>query len=160
MSYFLKNFHKVVSYTYVLFYNLLFSLHIFWAVSILLGHYICLSVLVVGCEVAQSCPTLCNPMGCSLPGSSIHGIFQARVVEGIAISFFRGSSWPRDRTWVFHIVGRRFIIWTTRYYNVSIQPSHMKFNYLQTFTISSIAAVKIYARGSLCSCGKTSVRSY
>ena len=108
MSYFLKNFHKVVSYTYVLFYNLLFSLHIFWAVSILLGHYICLSVLVVGCEVAQSCPTLCNPMGCSLPGSSIHGIFQARVVEGIAISFFRGSSWPRDWTWVFHIVGRRF----------------------------------------------------
>ena len=37
-------------------------------------------------EVAQSCPTLCNPMDCSLPGSSIHGIFQARVMEWSAIS--------------------------------------------------------------------------
>ena len=38
-------------------------------------------------EVAQSCPTLCNPMDCSLPGSSVHGIFQARVLEWVAISF-------------------------------------------------------------------------
>ena len=38
-------------------------------------------------EVAQSCPTLCDPMDCSLPGSSIHGIFQARVLEWVAISF-------------------------------------------------------------------------
>ena len=43
-------------------------------------------------EVAQSCPTLCGPMNCSLPGSCIHGIFQARVLEWIAISFSRGSS--------------------------------------------------------------------
>ena len=43
-------------------------------------------------EVAQSCPTLCNPMDCSLSGSSIHRIFQARVLEWIAISFCRGSS--------------------------------------------------------------------
>ena len=40
-------------------------------------------------EVAQSCPTLCDPMDCSLPGSSVHGIFQARVLEWIAISFSR-----------------------------------------------------------------------
>ena len=40
-------------------------------------------------EVAQSCPTLCDPMDCSLSGSSIHGIFQARVLEWIAISFSR-----------------------------------------------------------------------
>ena len=58
-------------------------------------------------EVAQSCPTLCNPMDYSLPGSSVHGIFQARVLEWVAISFTRGYSWPRDRTWVSHIVGRR-----------------------------------------------------
>ena len=51
-------------------------------------------------EVAQSCPTLCNPMDCSLSGSSVHGIFQARVLEWIAISFSRGSSQPRNRTWV------------------------------------------------------------
>ena len=45
-------------------------------------------------EVAQSCPTLCNTMDCSLPGSSIHGIFQARVQEWVAIFFSRGFSNP------------------------------------------------------------------
>ena len=49
--------------------------------------------------------TLCDPMDCSLPGSSVHGIFQARVLEWVAISFFRRSSWPRDRTQVSCIVG-------------------------------------------------------
>ena len=49
-------------------------------------------------EIAQSCPTLCNPLDCSLSGSSVHGIFQARVLEWIAISFSRGSSRPRNRT--------------------------------------------------------------
>ena len=43
-------------------------------------------------EVAQSCPTLCDPMDSSLPGSSVHRIFQARVLEWVASSFFRGSS--------------------------------------------------------------------
>ena len=62
-------------------------------------------------EVAQSCPTLCDPMDCSLPCSSVHGIFQARVLEGVAISFSRGSSWPRDRTPVSCIVGRFFTLW-------------------------------------------------
>ena len=65
-------------------------------------------------EVTQSCLTLCDPMDCSLPCSSIHGIFQARVLEWIAISFSRGPSWPRDRTRVFCIVGRRFTVWATR----------------------------------------------
>ena len=54
-------------------------------------------------EVAQSCPTLCNPMDCSPPGSSIHGILQARGLEWVAISFSRGSSWPRDWTQVSRI---------------------------------------------------------
>ena len=62
-------------------------------------------------EVTQSCPALCNPMDCSLQGSSVHGIFQARVLEWIAISFSRGSSWPRDRTRVSRIAGRRFTVW-------------------------------------------------
>ena len=62
------------------------------------------------CEVAQSCPTLCNPMDCSLPGSSVHGIFQAIVLEWIAISFSRGSSRPRDQTPVSRIVDRRFTV--------------------------------------------------
>ena len=57
-------------------------------------------------EVTQDCPTLCEPMDCSLPGSSIHGIFQARILEWVAISFSRGSSWPRNWTQVSHIAGR------------------------------------------------------
>ena len=61
-------------------------------------------------EVAQSRPTLCDPMDCSLSGSSVHGILQARILEWVAISFFRGSSQPRDQTQVSHIAGRCFTI--------------------------------------------------
>ena len=57
-------------------------------------------------------PTLCNHMNCSLPGYSIHGIFRTRVLEWVAISFSRGSSWSRYPTWVSCIVGRCFTIWT------------------------------------------------
>ena len=59
-------------------------------------------------EVNQLCPTLCDPTDFSLPGFSVHGIFQTRVLEWVAISFSRGSSRPRDGTWVSHIVGRCF----------------------------------------------------
>ena len=48
--------------------------------------------------VAQSCPTLCDPVDCSLPGFSVHGILQATMLEWIAISSSMGSSSPRDRT--------------------------------------------------------------
>ena len=65
-------------------------------------------------EVAQSYLILYNPMDCSLPGSTIHGILQARTLEGVAISFSRRSSQPKDWTWVSSIVGRRFTIWATR----------------------------------------------
>ena len=61
-------------------------------------------------EVAQSCPTLCDPMGYSLPGSSVPGIFQAIVLKWIAVSVSRGSSQPGDRIWVSRIVDRRFTI--------------------------------------------------
>ena len=63
--------------------------------------------------VTQSCPTLCDPVDCSLPGSSVHGIFQARVLEWVAIPFPRGSSQPRDRTLVSCITGRFFTIQAT-----------------------------------------------
>ena len=56
----------------------------------------------------------CNPMNCSLPGSSVHGILQARILEWVAISFSRGSSWPRDQTWVACIGRWIFYHWTTR----------------------------------------------
>ena len=55
------------------------------------------------CSVAQSCPTLCNPMDCSLPRSSVHGIFQVSIVEQFAISYSRGTSPYRDQiliSWV------------------------------------------------------------
>ena len=48
--------------------------------------------------VAQSCPTLCDLVDCSPSGSCVHEIFQARILEWVAISFSRGSSWPRDQT--------------------------------------------------------------
>ena len=54
----------------------------------------------MACMHAQSRPTLCNPMDCSLPGSSLHGIFQARILEWVAISSSRGSSLSKDRTHV------------------------------------------------------------
>ena len=55
-----------------------------------------------------------TPMDCGAPGSSVLGILQARILEWVAISFFRGSSWPRDRTHVSRIAGRRFNLWATR----------------------------------------------
>ena len=65
-------------------------------------------------EVAQSCLTLCDPVDCSPPGSSIHGILQARILEWVAISFSRGSSQLRDWTQISHIAGRRFNLWATK----------------------------------------------
>ena len=65
------------------------------------------------CLVAQSCLTLCDPMDSSLPDSSVVGIFQARILEWVAISFSRGSSRPKDQTHVFYI-GRQFLYhWAT-----------------------------------------------
>ena len=58
-------------------------------------------IFVPTCLVAQSCPTLRDPMNCSLPGSSVHGISQVRILQWIAISCSRGSSPPRDWTWLF-----------------------------------------------------------
>ena len=78
-------------------------------------HWILYMTLRVCCAKSlQSCPTLCNPVDCSLPGFSIHGILQARILEWVTISFFRWSLWPRDRTQVSCIVGRHFTIWATR----------------------------------------------
>ena len=58
--------------------------------------------------------TLCDPMDCSPPGSSVHGIPQSRLLEWVAISFSKGSSQPRDQTWVSCIAGIFFTIWATR----------------------------------------------
>ena len=65
-------------------------------------------------SVAQSCPTLCDPVDCSRPGSSVHGILQARILKWVAISFSRGSSRPRGWTRVSCTAGRFFTYWATR----------------------------------------------
>ena len=79
---------------------------------------LCMTVTDIGkvkeTEVAQSCLTLCVPMDCSQSGSSVHGIFQAIVLEWTVISFSRGFSRPRDRTRVSCIVDRRFTVWANR----------------------------------------------
>ena len=64
--------------------------------------------------VAQLCLILCNPMKCNSPGSSVHGIFQARIMEWVAIPFFREASWPRGGNWVSCFACRFFTIWATR----------------------------------------------
>ena len=82
------------------------------------GHYRVLSRIpyTIQCVllkplVAQLCPTLCNPMDCSLPDSSVHENFQARILAWVAIPFFKGSSWPRDWTQVSHTVVSFFTVW-------------------------------------------------
>ena len=60
--------------------------------------------------VTQSCPTLCHPMDCSPPGSSVHGVLQAKILGWVAIPFSRGSSQPWDHTWVSCTAGRFFTI--------------------------------------------------
>ena len=66
------------------------------------------------CSAAQFCPTLCDSLDCSPPGSFVHGISQARILEWVAISFSRVSSWSRNRTWV-SCIGRRILYhWATR----------------------------------------------
>ena len=67
--------------------------------------------VMVKSEMLVACLPLCDPMDCSLPGSSVHEILQARILEWVAIPISRGSSWPRDQTWVSHTAGRFFTIW-------------------------------------------------
>ena len=63
------------------------------------------------CLVTKLCPTLCDPIDCSPPGSSVHTILQARILEWVAISFSRGSSWPRGQTWVSCIARQILYYW-------------------------------------------------
>ena len=74
-------------------------------------HYLRVGVVIL---IPKSCLTLWDPRDSSLPGFSVHWIFQARILEWVAISFSRESSWPRDWTRVFCNVGRFFTIWATR----------------------------------------------
>ena len=93
-------------------------------------------------EVAQLCPTLCNPMDCSPPGSSVHGILQARILEWVVITFSRGSSRPRDRTQVSRIRGRCFNLWATREASKPFPGTELGFN--PSFSIFEDLSVKVW----------------
>ena len=73
-----------------------------------------LSILTAMCLVTQSCLTFSNPMDCSPPGSSVHGISQARIQEWVDFSSSRRFSQPRDRTQVSRIAGRFSTSWAAR----------------------------------------------
>ena len=83
----------------------------------------------------QSCLTLCKLMDCSPSGSSVHRISQVRILEWVAISSSRGSSWPRDWTWISRIAGRFFTIWASReapnfpYWYVNLMRFQWKFRW-------------------------------
>ena len=89
--------------------------------------WLCFKNTKVKVLVAQSCQTLCDSMDYSPSGSSVHGILQARILKWVAIPFSRGSSQPRDWTWVSWIAGRFFTVWATRevskYKSISNTPS-------------------------------------
>ena len=77
--------------------------------------------------MAQACPTLCDPLDCSLTGSSVHSIFQTRILEWVAVSFSRGSPWPRNQThisWVSCTARRFFTTWATLAVGVLPTPHH------------------------------------
>ena len=82
-----------------------------WATSL---HFTSFLWYVSYCLASKLCLTLCDPMDCSPPGSSIHRISQVRLLEWVAVSFSRGSSRPRGQTQVSRIVDKRFTIWATR----------------------------------------------
>ena len=86
-------------------------------------------------QLTQSCPTLYDPMDCSLPGSSVHGILQARVLEWVAVSFSRGSSQPRDRTRVSCIPGRCYNFIFSLFNVISLARSFFFENISYLFTI-------------------------
>ena len=73
--------------------------------------YIYIWHMVCVCSLVQSCLTLCSPMDCSPPGSSVHGISQVRILEWVAISYFRRSSCPRNQTHISCVscIGRRIL---------------------------------------------------
>ena len=100
----------------------------------------------------QSSPTLCDPMDCSLPGSSVHGIFQARILEWVAIPFSMGSSRLRLQTWVSCIIGRFFTICSTReahygeLYNYFIKSQFNNIKYIVSLS-HSVMSETLWSQG-------------
>ena len=95
--------------------------------------FLLLSILCMCGQLLQSCLTLCDPLYCSLPGSSVPGISQARILEWSAMPSSRGSSQPRDQTRVSCLASRFFTHWATWEDSLSITPFiyHAFFNPLR-----------------------------
>ena len=92
----------------------------------------------------QPCLSLCNPKDCSPPGSSVHGILQAKILEWVAIPSSRGSSWPRDRTHFSYIscTGRQIL-----YHQHHLGSPYIIYTYvIRTHTIYMLYTCVIYAR--------------
>ena len=99
--------------------------------------------------VALLHPTLCESKDCSWPGSSVHGILQAEVLEWVAIPFSRGSSHPRGQTQVSCIVGRFFTFWTTKEALFVIYRALLKFfQYYKFYGLffNNLSCIKYYGK--------------
>ena len=105
---------------------------------------------------AKSRLTLCFPMDCSLPGSSVPGILQARILEWVTISFSQGSSQPRNRTQVSCIAGRFFTDWTTR--ETPLWPYLPQIT--QTGTEMQLGSRPVHADGWLCNFERRNVQGF
>ena len=103
--------HKLITFTF--FPYCFLYLTFLWDLFYFSFSWLSISFFVLA-KSPQSCLTLCDLMDCNLPGSFVHGILQTRVLEWVAIPFSRGSSQPRDRTWLSCIAGRFFTIWAMR----------------------------------------------
>ena len=110
-----------------------------WRVTLRKGqpHTNLTALTVLACSVTQSCLTLCDPVDCSPSGSSVRGVFPARILGWIAIPFSRGSSWPRDRSRVSCIAGGFFPIWATRFSLIYELKTWLKINIHKTKTMAS-----------------------
>ena len=109
--------HLWVSYNEVLHYYCLNLFHLdlllLEAKHILTDPVLSGSLLSVCAQSLQLCPTLCYPLDCSPPGSSVHGVLQARILEWVVLPSWEGSSRPRDCTCVTFIAGVFFTHWAT-----------------------------------------------
>ena len=106
---------------------------------------IALKILVLCCTKSlQSCPTLCNPMNCSPPGSSVHGILQARILEWVAMPSSRGSSQLRDQTWISYV----YLHWQVG--SLPLVPPGKSLKKYLFSTISSVVSSAVNFYDSLC----------
>ena len=108
----------------------------FLANSIFIWKCVCVCV----CVCAQSCLTLCNPMGCSPPSSTPQEISQARILKQTAISYLRGSSWSRDWTHLSCIscIGRQIIYHCTSWEDLYVEKHTLFYIFLKAFSVCNL----------------------